>query len=661
MDSSVDWQKANQNYLMESLARVRGIIEAYISDSESGNSCLAMPHEVGSQGSRQENASAISAPSSLEFLSQSFSLSLFEIDLLLLCAGIELDSSFVRLCAKVQGDPGKPYPTFSLALESLPNPHWTAIVPGAPLRRWRMIEVGPGSALTTSPLRIDERILHYLAGVSCLDERLKGLVEPVAIQQEDLPAYLKDIADRIEDIWSGKEGRFDRSIIQLCGGEDIDDLAIAASACRAMGMELFSIKTHDIPGPAQERDALACLWDREAILSGSVLFVDAKYADSAEINQNLLSFVENLHSKVIITSREPISFKKRLSVRFDVREIGMRERLAIWKGSLGSSIQDLDGDLEAIASQFNLGLYGIRSVCIEAEVAATTSKGQKGAKGRLWDACRSQARPKMEGLAQLIEPSAAWDDLVLPQPQIQILREIAIHVRHKAKVYETWGFEHKGSRGLGISALFSGSSGTGKTMAAEVLAGELRLDIYRVDLSRVVSKYIGETEKNLRKIFDAAEGSGAILLFDEADALFGKRSEVRDSHDRYANIEISYLLQRMEAYRGLAILTTNMKNSLDQAFLRRIRFIVQFSFPDAFQRAEIWRRIFPKETPTESLDLARLSRLDVAGGSIRNIALYAAFLAADEDRPVGMRHLLRAARVEYAKLEKPLNESEMRG
>jgi SpoVK/Ycf46/Vps4 family AAA+-type ATPase len=244
------------------------------------------------------------------------------------------------------------------------------------------------------------------------------------------------------------------------------------------------------------------------------------------------------------------------------------------------------------------------------------------------------------------------------------LREIAAHVRQRATVYETWGFAAKSclrANGLGISALFAGASGTGKTLAAEVLAHELRLDLYRIDLSSVVSKYIGETEKNLRRVFDAAEEGGAILLFDEADALFGKRSEVKDSHDRYANIEVSYLLQRMEAYRGLAILTTNLKSALDSAFLRRIRFVVQFPFPDATQRAEIWRRIFPHATPTDTLDLGTLARLSVAGGNIRNIALNAAFLAADEGHPVRMAQLLRAARTEYAKLEKPLTETETAG
>jgi SpoVK/Ycf46/Vps4 family AAA+-type ATPase len=210
------------------------------------------------------------------------------------------------------------------------------------------------------------------------------------------------------------------------------------------------------------------------------------------------------------------------------------------------------------------------------------------------------SRPRLDDLAQRIVPAASWLDLVLPEPQLRALREISMHVRQRARVYRDWGFGEKGERGLGISALFSGSSGTGKTMAAEVLANDLRLDLYRIDLSQLVSKYIGETEKNLRRVFEAAEDGGAVLLFDEADALFGKRSEVKDSHDRYANIEVSYLLQRMESYRGLAILTTNLKNAVDTAFLRRLRFIIQFPFPDAAHRAEIWRRIFPEATPTDA-------------------------------------------------------------
>jgi len=309
--------------------------------------------------------------------------------------------------------------------------------------------------------------------------------------------------------------------------------------------------------------------------------------------------------------------------------------------------------LNALVSQFNLSPSDIQTVCLQEQAIDTP--------GQLWALCRTQARPRLDELAQRIEARAGWDSLVLPEKEQLILQTLSAHVAQRTRVYEDWGFGGKNGRGLGISALFAGASGTGKTTAAEVISRDLDLDLYRVDLSAVVSKYIGETEKNLRRIFDAAEGGGAILLFDEADALFGKRSDVSDSKDRYANMEVSYLLQRMESYRGLAILTTNLKNSMDQAFLRRLRFVVQFPFPDAKQRAEIWRRVFPQETPTEGLVYERLAKLSIAGGNIRNIALNAAFIAADANEPVMMKHLLQAAKQEYLKLERPLTDTEVKG
>jgi SpoVK/Ycf46/Vps4 family AAA+-type ATPase len=347
-------------------------------------------------------------------------------------------------------------------------------------------------------------------------------------------------------------------------------------------------------------------------------------------------------------------------VRLDVGRPDSQEQEQLWRGLLGDAAARANGALAHVVSQFSLSVPSIEAA--SAEVRERLLAGSDEPVERvIWSACRSQARPRLDDLAQRLHPSAGWADIVLPPEQLRLLHDVAAHVRQRARVYEDWGFAKKGGRGLGISALFAGSSGTGKTMAAEVLAAELELDLYRIDLSQVVSKYIGETEKNLRRIFDAAEEGGAILLFDEADALFGKRSEVKDSHDRYANLEVSYLLQRMEAYRGLAVLTTNMRNALDTAFLRRLRFIVEFPFPGAQERAEIWRCVFPAATPTESLDVARLARLNVAGGVIRNIALNAAFVAADRGEPVRMSHLRHAAEIEYAKLERPLTEAEIGG
>jgi hypothetical protein len=599
------------------------------------------------------------APPALETLGDMFGLSPFERDLLLLCAGMELDSTFAAHCATAQGNPQRTYPTFGLALAALPEAHWSALTPGAPLRYWRLVEVGTGDTLTTSPLRIDERVLHFLAGVPYLDERLQGLVEPLSAPGE-LPPSHHALVHKIAGFWSQTEGASAEPLIQLCGDEDSGKHAVAAAASAALGLRLQAIRAADVPAAAAERDALVRLWEREAVLGGSALLLDCQDLDGADGLRPALSLLERVRGVIIVAARDPLRSRKRPLIRLDVNKPSAVEQQNLWQRALGPLAHELNGQTEILTTQFNLGIQGIHAA--SAEVLEALSQGREEAPGALlWDACRTQSRPRLDDLAQRIEPAAGWDDLVLPEPQRQLLREIAAHVRQRARVYGTWGFAAKGARGLGISALFAGASGTGKTMAAEVVANELRLDLYRIDLSQVVSKYIGETEKNLRRVFDAAEEGGAILLFDEADALFGKRSEVKDSHDRYANIEVSYLLQRMESYRGLAILTTNMKSALDAAFMRRIRFVVQFPFPNAEQRAEIWRRIFPPDTPTEGLDVSKLARLNVAGGNIRNITLSAAFLAADAEEPVCLTHLLRAARSEYSKLEKPLTEAEIGG
>ena len=654
-DTSVtSWHEANQRYLMAALAVVRTPLERHAARN-------APEPEEGDEPIRalQEATDAMPGPPALETLSEAFGLTPFEHDLLLLCAGMELDATLAALCAAAQGDPRHAYPTFGLALAALPDAHWSALTPAAPLRYWRMVEVGAGDTLASSPLRIDECVLHYLAGAAHLDERLQGLVEPLPAPDE-LPPSHRALVHRIAGHWSRTEGTVSGPAIQLCGDEAAVKRAVSAAAAAALGLRLYAIRAVDVPAAASEREALARLLEREAVLNGTALLLDCQDPADTDGLRPALSLLERLQGMIIVTGREPLRARNRPLVRLDVNKPTASEQRNLWQRALGPLASELNGRLEPLTSQFDLGPQGIRAA--SAEVLEALSQGRKEEPSIIvWEACRAQSRPRLDDLAQRVEPAAEWDDLILPEPQRRVLREIAAHVRQRVRIYEAWGFAAKGTRGLGISALFAGTSGTGKTMAAEVLAGELRLDLYRIDLSQVVSKYIGETEKNLRRVFDAAEEGGAILLFDEADALFGKRSEVKDSHDRYANIEVSYLLQRMESYRGLAILTTNMKNALDPAFLRRIRFIVQFPFPDAAQRAEIWRRIFPSDTPTEALDPGKLARLNVAGGNIRNIALNAAFLAADAEEPVCMTHLLHAARGEYAKLEKPLTEAEIAG
>jgi hypothetical protein len=615
----MNWTEANQKYLMSAIDAVRAALDGRAADQTTV-------------------ANEMSPPPALETLCKLFGLSSFERAVLLMCAGMELDSKFAGICANANGDPHRDYPTFGLALGALPDAHWSALTPDAPLRRWRLIELQSGSNLTQGRLRMDERVLHFLTGVTHLDERLAGIVERVA------PAELVDsqrtVAEQIAGALRNRAGAL-LPVIQLCGNDPSAKRAVAAAACVSLDLNLHALAAEILPNDARELESLVRLWEREAALAASALLIEC---DEVENLFAPVRFIEHVGGVLLVASRERVRLRHRASVSFDVAKPTTEEQQALWKSA------GVNGQVEALPTQFDLSVANIRA-------AAAQSKSPE----ELWIACRAQARPRLDNLAQRIDTRATWHDIVLPAPQLAMLREIAAHVRQRAKVYQTWGFAQKCARGLGISALFAGASGTGKTLAAEVLANELRLDLYRIDLSQVVSKYIGETEKNLRRVFDAAEEGGAILLFDEADALFGKRSEVKDSHDRYANIEVSYLLQRMEAYRGLAILTTNMKDALDPAFLRRIRFVVQFPFPDAAERIEIWRRMFPAQTPVDGLDMAKLAKLHVAGGNIRNIALNAAFLAANPNEPVRMNHLLRAARTEYAKIEKPLTDAEIRG
>jgi AAA+ superfamily predicted ATPase len=644
--STITWQEANQRDLMRMVGAIREVLlrKAGISD-------VNAPGTAG-----DEDTEPLDPPSALERLCAAFGLSAFERDILLLCVGVELDSEFAQIVASAQGDPRRTQPSFGLALAALSDPHWSALSPMASLRRWRLIELGSGERLTSSPLRIDERVLHYLAGVSYLDERLAAMVKNVPAPAE-LPSSQQAQVEFIVQTWSAATREL--PVVLLCGDNLQPKRAVAAAACSRLGLGLYVLPVSAVPQHAAELEAFARLWQREAALAGVVLLIESSDVDSAEAAREVAvtRLLDEIQGPLFFSSRARRTASRRPLVLLDIGKPTAAEQRTLWQRALGPAAGRLNGGLDILGAQFDLDSDAIRHTCAEALQGADADELET----RLWDLCRGRSRPQVSDLAERITPAATWDDLVLPEAQKSTLREIATHIRHRGKVYEEWGFAATGSRGLGISALFHGLSGTGKTMAAEVLAHELRLDLYRIDLSRVVSKYIGETEGNLRRIFDAAEGGGAILLFDEADALFGKRSEVKDSHDRYANIEVSYLLQRMEAYRGLAILTTNMKNALDQAFLRRLRFVVQFPFPDAEQRAEIWRRAFPPQTPINGLDYARLARLQVSGGNIRSMAMNAAFLAAESARPVDMAHLLQAARGEYAKLERPLTEIETGG
>ncbi|HEY9598408.1 MAG TPA: ATP-binding protein, partial [Cyanophyceae cyanobacterium] len=583
------WYTANIQSLLASLQRVRQVLEDYINRTQN----QPIPPKSGRELTPESLSILETTPSALDRLCNTFNLSVFERDILLLGVGMELDPNFEALCVKVHGNADRNYPTLGLALSILPEAHWRVLSSQSPLQQWQLIEIGEGQALAQSPIRINKRILCYLLSEPCLDDELTGILKPISTRNTGnsaLPPSHQKLADQLVVTWSQSAVTSNFPLVQLCGSELAAKYAIIATACRNLGWNLNVISASLLPPNPNELNHVIQRCFREALLTNSALLLDCHEINQADaIRESVISqFIEGLNMPLIISSQERQRQRQRPLITLDVGQLSHNEQREIWQSYLGSVALELNGHIDTLVSQFNLSPSIIQTACLSVQ---TIDGSQSAIANHLWDFCRVQARPHLDDLAQRIDSAATWDDLVLPEQQKSILRDISTHVRQRTKVYQDWGFGKKGGRGLGISALFSGVSGTGKTMAAEVIANELHLDLYRIDLSAVVSKYIGETEKNLRRIFDAAEAGGAILLFDEADALFGKRTEVKDSHDRHANVEVSYLLQRMEAYQGLAILTTNLKGSLDQAFLRRIRFVISFPFPDATGRAEIWQRI----------------------------------------------------------------------
>jgi vesicle-fusing ATPase len=580
-----------------------------------------------------------------------FALSPFERQLLLLAAAVELDGDVAALAGELQ-QTGDPRPTFGLALAALPGAHWDALAPRSPLRRRRLLDLAAGPTVASRPLRIDERILHYLTGLDASDERLEGIVRayaPIAA----LTVSQRRLARELAETLAGAGGRV---LVRLDGDDTDARLGVAEALAAALGRSTLVVRGAALPPAGPELAAVARLLDREALLVDALPVVET--ADAAETV--VAALVDDLEARLVVVVGESAARAAgRVALSRTVPLPPPVEARALWAAELGDErARELAVAIEEVAQHFRLGAGAIAGIARELTATATAGRDDASTLRRL---CRERARISLDGLAERIDPTARWDDLVLPDGHLALLHEIVHHVRHRTQVYERWGFGERVSRGLGVTALFAGESGTGKTLAAEVLAAELGLDLYRIDLAATVSKYIGETEKNLRRLFEAAEASGAVLLFDEADALFGKRGEVKDGHDRYANLEVAYLLQRMESYRGLAILTTNLRSNVDRAFLRRLRFVVQFPFPDREQRAEIWRRTFPALAPLEGIDAEQIARLNVSGGSIRTIALSAAFAAAEDGVPVQPSHVLRAAHVEYAKAERSLTDSETEG
>lgn len=605
----------------------------------------------------------------LHILSKLFHLDPFEVDMLLICLAPELELSYERLYSYLQNDVTRKRPTVDLLMRLLcPSIEERVrarefFSPDAPLIKNRLVYlIGEGHddklPLLSKSIKIDERIIGFLLGINRIDQRIRNFSTIIELKRsfDDL-VLAEDDKKMLMELMMQHSDLKDPMIFFFHGPYGTGKKMTAEAACRELETPLLVVDSKAlIKGEIIETLTLVL---REALLQNSSLYLEGFDAllkkDAGADVTSLLQELDNFPNWLFLSGEmpwEPAGILKNhgfISLAFPLPSFEMRKRL--WEALLS----DNNVDISALASKFKLSGGQIRDAIFTARNVAAARGGSKLSMNDLYHGCKAQSNRNLSAFARKIELHYnKWEDIVLPKDAKEQLREVSGYIQYKGTVYNDWGFDKKLAMGKGLNVLFSGPSGTGKTMATEIIAGEAGLDLYKIDLSIVVSKYIGETEKNLSKIFKEAETSNAILFFDEADALFGKRSEVKDAHDRYANIEIGYLLQRMEEYEGVVILATNLSKNIDDAFSRRMQFMIEFPFPDEVQRKLIWTGIFPEEAPrAEDIDYDFLSKkLKLAGGNIKNIALAAAFYAAEESTRISMHHIIYASKREYQKMGK---------
>ena len=618
----------------------------------------------------------------LERLEQIFGLDAFEIDALLVCLAVEMDLRYEKLYAYLQDDVTKKRPSVGLVLNLLAP----TIEAGFDARRYFSAEAAlfrhhlltlfddpaqPHPPLLARSLGVDPRIVRYLLNSDALDERIRSLSTLIDPDEASTgPCVDEATRRRLVRLVQSTAAR--PVIVHLRGPYGVGRHRVAAAVCHDVGLRLLSADAAQLPHDTESGPTVVELVQREARLQGAaVLWKNFDTLLAEDRKPRLASFVDALKARPTVTFLagearwEPNeALRATCLVNLELGRPSWTERRAFWSAALDGHDVDADVDLGALTTTFRFTGGQIHDAAAMAVTLARLRGSERARLGAadLYEACRFQSNQRLSALARKIVPRYQWNDIILPGDRVERLREICNHMKYRERVHGEWGFDRKLSLGKGLSVLFSGPSGTGKTMAAEIIASTLGLELYKIDLSVVVSKYIGDTEKNLSRIFTEAETSNAILFFDEADALFGKRSGVKDSHDRYANIEIGYLLQRMEEYDGVVILATNLRKNMDEAFVRRLQFTVEFPFPDEKDRRRIWKGVWPDDTPRDpALDIDFMARrFEIAGGSIRNIALAAAFLAADDGNVVTMSHLMHATKREFQKMGKVVTEGQFR-
>lgn len=614
-------------------------------------------------------------------LAEEFELDRFERDAILVSLAPELDLRYERLYAYLQDDVTKKRPSVDLVLNLLCSSLGDKLsararfAPTASLLKNSLIQLHDEPEYGQPPLlrkfiKVEPRVVEFLLGSNDLDPQLSPYTDYVmpSIQFSDLA--MRDKFKRRLQLLAQKAQNESPAIFYFQGPYGVGKRATAEAICHELGVALLVVDGERLLSSDDPEFGTALgLVMREARLRGAILYwkgIDTLLTDEKRAwREELLLEIASQRGIGILAGNtiwEPADALHGLPLlRIEFPDPTYAERVELWSKSLNGHHDD-ELELQALAGKFRFSGGQIRDAASTAGNLARRRDPENGhiTVDDIYTACRLQSNRKLTTLAQRIDPQYRWDDIVLPADRLGQLREICNTARHRALVLENWGFDQKLSLGKGLSVLFAGTSGTGKTMAAEIIANELGLDLYKIDLSTVVSKFVGETEKNLARIFAEAETSNAILFFDEADALFGKRSEIKDSHDRYANIEVSYLLQKMEEYEGITILATNLRKNMDEAFVRRMVSMVFFPFPEEEYRRRIWEGIWPPETPRDGdLDLAFMARqFKMAGGNIKNIALAAAFLAAEDGQVVEVEHLIWATRRELQKMGKVIVESD---
>jgi MoxR-like ATPase len=620
-------------------------------------------------------------------LAHLFGLSAFEVDTIVICLAPELRRRYDRLYAYLQDDIARKRPSVDLVLELLCETEaqrWSArgllsdsacLLRAGLLRKVNDPNSPSGSSGLAQLLELDARICQFLLGGSQIDARLAGLVQFLrSTGDEDEvpidPTIVAGLSRLVERHLLPDNPDTRKLVLHLRGPYGVGKRELALHICHRLNGFLLSIDMELLLARGTEAENLLRLAFREGLLQQAFLYLERADALLTEAARPLLQALQvgvSEYGRLVFLSGEaPWTAKQAFtgcvfqSTALPIPDVPVRA--AVWECSLRSQTYQAANWAAQLAEQFRLTPGQIRAAVELAQNHRMMESERRAISATdLATACREQSNHKLREFAAKIEPRYGWDDIVLPENTLGHLREICDQVRYHYQVFGVWGFGKKLRYGSGTSVLFTGPSGTGKTLAAEVIAQELEFDLYKVDLSSVVSKYIGETEKNLARIFAEAETSNAILFFDEADALFSKRTEVTDAHDRYANVETSFLLQKMDEYEGLVIMATNLRENMDEAFTRRIRFIVEFPFPDEANRCRIWQAHFPAEAPVaQEIDCGDLAlKFKVGGGNIKNIALNAAFLAAADGGMISLRHIMHGTRREFEKMGKRWREEEL--